>query len=61
MSDQRSFRKSDDEGLKIYLEDGEIKVRGTIHMGHIGVFKDAQIEILDSLEEIFVTCFYGYG
>ena len=34
-----------DDSLKIYLEDGEIKIQGTINLGYIGLFKDAQIEI----------------
>ena len=38
--------------LKICLEDGEIKIHGTINLGYIGLFKDSQIEITDSLEEI---------
>ena len=41
-----------DDSLKIYLEDGKIKVKGTINLGYIGLFKDSQIEIEDSLEEI---------
>ncbi len=38
--------------LKIYLEDGELKVSGTINLGYIGSFMDSQIEIDDSLEDI---------
>lgn len=37
--------------LKIYIEDNEIKIRGSIDLGYIGQFKDSQIEILDSLGE----------
>lgn len=40
------------EYIKIYVEDDEIKVKGTINLGYIGEFKDSQIEILDSPEEI---------
>ena len=40
------------EYIKIYIKDGEIKIQGTINLGYIGLFKDSQIEILDSLEEI---------
>ena len=29
-----------DDSLKIYLEDGKIKVKGTINLGYIGLFKD---------------------
>ena len=43
---------TNDNNLKIYLEDGQIKTQGTINLGYIGLFKDAQIEINDSLEEI---------
>lgn len=43
---------TNDNFLKIYLEDGEIKIQGTINLGYIGLFQDAQIEIEDSLEEI---------
>ena len=43
---------TNDNNLKIYLEDGQIKTQGTINLGYIGSFKDAQIEINDSLEEI---------
>lgn len=50
-SNEKSASEGDDS-LKIYLEDGEIKIKGTIHLGYIGSFKDAQIEIQDSLEEI---------
>ena len=38
--------------IKIYLEDGEVKVSGSIDLGYIGVFHDSEIEILDSLDEI---------
>lgn len=41
-----------DDSLRIYLEDGKIKVKGTINLGYIGLFKDSQIEMEDSLEEI---------
>ena len=41
-----------DDSLKIYLEDGKIKVKGTINLGYIGSFKDSQIELEDSLEDI---------
>ena len=40
------------DSLRIYLEDGELKIEGIVHLGYIGSFKDAQIEIQDSLEEI---------
>ena len=42
----------DNNSLKIYLEDGKIKIKGTVNLGYIGSFKDTQIEIIDSLEEI---------
>ena len=38
--------------LRIYLDDGEIKIQGTINLGYIGLFRDSQIEIDDSLEDI---------
>ncbi len=38
--------------IKIYLEDDELKVSGSIDLGYIGVFRDSEIEILDSPEEI---------
>ena len=38
--------------LKIYLEDGEIKIQGSIDLGYIGLFDDSQIDIETSLEEI---------
>lgn len=38
--------------IKIYLEDDELKVSGSIDLGYIGVFRDSEIEILDSLEEV---------
>ena len=41
-----------DDSLKIYLEDGKIKVKGTVNLGYIGSFKDSQIELEDSLEDI---------
>lgn len=41
-----------DDLIKIYIEDGEIRIQGTIDLGYIGQFKDSQIEITDSLEEI---------
>lgn len=40
------------DSFRIYLEDGEIKITGTINLGYIGRFKDSQIEIEDTLEEI---------
>ena len=38
--------------IKIYLEDDELKVSGSIDLGYIGVFRNSEIEILDSPEEI---------
>ena len=38
--------------LKIYLEDGEIIIQGSIDLGYIGLFDDSQIDIETSLEEI---------
>ena len=40
------------EYIKIYIEDEEIKILGSVDFGYIGLFKDSQIEVLDSLEEI---------
>ena len=50
-SNEKSASEGDDS-LRIYLEDGEIKIKGTIHLGYIGSFQDSHIEITDSLEEI---------
>ncbi|MCR4928777.1 MAG: hypothetical protein K5988_02140 [Lachnospiraceae bacterium] len=50
MADKKVNPKNN--SLKIYLEDGEIKIQGTVNLGYIGQFKDSQIEILDTLEEI---------
>ena len=47
---KEDYEKND--SLKIYLEDGKIKVKGTINLGYIGSFKDSQIELEDSLEDI---------
>ena len=41
-----------EDSFKIFLEDGELKVKGSINLGYIGLFKDSQIEIEDSLEDI---------
>lgn len=38
--------------LEITLEDGEVKVKGALNLGYIGVFEDEQIELDDTLEEI---------
>ena len=38
--------------IKIYLEDGELKVKGSINLGYIGTFEDSEIEIDDDLEDI---------
>ncbi|MBR3970733.1 MAG: hypothetical protein IKJ87_06610 [Ruminococcus sp.] len=38
--------------LEITLEDGEVKVSGSLNLGYIGVFADEQIELDDTLEEI---------
>ncbi len=40
------------DSLKIYLEDGEIKIQGSIDLGYIGLFDDSQIDIETSLEVI---------
>ncbi len=40
------------DSLKIYLEDGEIKIQGSIDLGYIGLFDDSQIDIETSLDEI---------
>ena len=52
LPDSALYDSTRDDSLKIYLEDGEIKIQGTINLGYIGLFKDAQIEIEDSLEDI---------
>jgi len=38
--------------ISITLKDGEINIQGTINLGYIGTFKDDEIEINDTLEEI---------
>ena len=38
--------------LRLYIDDGEIKIQGTINLGYIGLFRDSQIEIDGSLEDI---------
>ena len=38
--------------LEITLEDGEVKVKGSLDLGYIGVFEGEQIELDDTLEEI---------
>ncbi len=38
--------------LEITLEDGEVKVKGALNLGYIGIFEDEQIELDDTLEEI---------
>ena len=45
----------DNNYLKIYLEDGKTKIKGTVNLGYIGSFKDTQIEIIDSLR--CICCF----
>ena len=40
------------DSLRIYPEDGKMKVQGAIHLGYIGLFRDAQIVMEDSLEDI---------
>ena len=49
-NDCSTYANSD--SLKIYLEDGEIKIQGSIDLGYIGLFDDSQIDIETSLEEI---------
>ena len=39
-------------GIKIFLDKGSIKVSGSINLGYIGTFKDSQIELDDTLEDI---------
>ena len=51
ISNDRSTNANSDS-LKIYLEDGEIKIQGSIDLGYIGLFDDSQIDIETSLEEI---------
>ena len=38
--------------LEITLEDGEVKVKGALNLGYIGIFEGEQIELDDTLEEI---------
>ena len=38
--------------LEITLEDGEVKVKGALNLGYIGIFEDEQIELDDTIEEI---------
>ena len=51
ISNDRSTNANSDS-LKIYLEDGEIKIQGSIDLGYIGLFDDSQIDIETSLDEI---------
>ena len=39
-------------GIKIFNDKGNIKVSGSINLGYIGTFKDSQIELDDTLEDI---------
>ena len=38
--------------IKLYLEDGEVNVQGSINLGYIGIFKDSQIDMDGDLDEI---------
>ncbi len=38
--------------IKIFNDKGNIKVSGSINLGYIGTFKDSQIELDDTLEDI---------
>jgi hypothetical protein len=49
-NDCSTYANSD--SLKIYLEDGEIKIQGSIDLGYIGLFDDSHIDIETSLGEI---------
>ena len=57
MADKKVNQKNN--SLKIYLEDGEIKIQGTVNLGYIGQFKDSQIEILDTLEGDIIEEYYN--
>jgi len=56
--DELSFEKvphtaaSCESKLEITLEDGEIKISGSLNLGYIGTYTDDEIEIDDTLEEI---------
>ena len=52
MANTEVSKSTQDDSLKIYLEDGEIKIQGSIDLGYIGLFDDSQIDIETSLEEI---------
>lgn len=51
-----SFEPSEESkpgtGLKLFPEEGRMKVSGEIDLGYIGAFRDSQIEIEGTLEEI---------
>jgi len=53
----KGFEQSADKSktkskIKIYQQDGELKVSGSINLGYIGNFTSAKIEITDTLEDI---------
>ncbi len=53
----KGFEQSADKSktkskIKIYQQDGELKVSGNINLGYIGNFTSAKIEITDTLEDI---------
>lgn len=56
--DELSFEKvphtaaSCESKLEITLEDGELKISGSLTLGYIGTYTDDEIEINDTLEEI---------
>lgn len=56
--DELSFEKvphtaaSCESKLEITLEDGEIKISGSLNLGYIGTYTDSQIELDDTLDEI---------
>ena len=52
LPDSALSESTKDDPLKIFPEDGQIKIRGSIDLGYIGLFKDGQIGIEDSLEDI---------
>ena len=52
VSGKKTTKKKANSKISITVEDGGIKISGKMNLGYIGTFKDDEIEINDTLEEI---------
>ena len=52
VSGKKTSKKKANSKISLTVEDGEIKISGSLNLGYIGTYADSQIELNDTLDEI---------